>query len=392
MQTSPRLGLAYIQPQQAQKHVTANETFRRLDALAQLSVKSGATPAQPAAPAEGDAYILPASPAGPDWSAFAAGAIAVFQDGAWAAIAPRTGFRAFVIDEGALRVFDGAAWALISGSGGTQLGVNTAPDSVNRLAVKSDAVLFHHDDVTPGDGGVQVKIDKANAGETASLLWQTAASTRAELGLVGSDDLIVKVSPDGAAFKTALFIDKTSAMVGVGRTSASYTLDVQGTDAGLRLSETSSADLVVQYLNSLQSKIIHRAPGQALLDISVAVEDGVSSAKVRMFRDTLTTGAAGLDIHQANNTSALNHQLSANAVTFIDRLGFKTKIGGTGTPACALDVEGPVKVKSYVKAALPAASAGAAQIIYVSDEAGGAVLAFSDGTNWRRVTDRAVVS
>lgn len=30
--------------------------------------------------------------------------------------------------------------------------------------------------------------------------------------------------------------------------------------------------------------------------------------------------------------------------------------------------------------------------IYVTDEAGGAVPAFSDGTNWRRCTDRAVVS
>ncbi len=32
------------------------------------------------------------------------------------------------------------------------------------------------------------------------------------------------------------------------------------------------------------------------------------------------------------------------------------------------------------------------QTIFVSNEAGGAVLAFSDGANWRRVTDRAIVS
>ena len=31
-------------------------------------------------------------------------------------------------------------------------------------------------------------------------------------------------------------------------------------------------------------------------------------------------------------------------------------------------------------------------LIFVNDEAGGSVLAFSDGTNWRRVTDRAIVS
>jgi len=56
-----------------------------------------------------------------------------------------------------------------------------------------------------------------------------------------------------------------------------------------------------------------------------------------------------------------------------------------------LSVSGPVKVGSYTVAGLPSASA-AAQLVYVSDETGGAVLAFSDGTNWRRVTDRAVVS
>ncbi len=48
---------------------------------------------------------------------------------------------------------------------------------------------------------------------------------------------------------------------------------------------------------------------------------------------------------------------------------------------------------SYTVAGLPSAStAGAGAAIYVSDETGGAVLAFSDGTNWRRCTDRAIVS
>jgi hypothetical protein len=46
---------------------------------------------------------------------------------------------------------------------------------------------------------------------------------------------------------------------------------------------------------------------------------------------------------------------------------------------------------SYTVAGVPSASP-AGQMIFVSDEAGGAVPAFSDGTNWRRVTDRAVVS
>jgi len=66
---------------------------------------------------------------------------------------------------------------------------------------------------------------------------------------------------------------------------------------------------------------------------------------------------------------------------------------GTATPMTKLDVDGPIRPKSYRVTALPsAASNGAGAIIYVSDETGGAVLAFSDGVNWRRVTDQAVVA
>lgn len=46
---------------------------------------------------------------------------------------------------------------------------------------------------------------------------------------------------------------------------------------------------------------------------------------------------------------------------------------------------------SYAKADLPAAT-GPKRLVYVNDEVGGAVPAFNDGVNWRRVTDRAVVS
>ena len=46
----------------------------------------------------------------------------------------------------------------------------------------------------------------------------------------------------------------------------------------------------------------------------------------------------------------------------------------------------------FTVATLPSAPDNPRMLIYVSDETGGAVPAFSDGTNWRRVTDRAVVS
>jgi hypothetical protein len=58
----------------------------------------------------------------------------------------------------------------------------------------------------------------------------------------------------------------------------------------------------------------------------------------------------------------------------------------------SLQPGGIIQLPTYSAAALPDAAANVRGMIYVSDETGGAVPAFSDGTDWRRVTDRAVVS
>jgi len=52
--------------------------------------------------------------------------------------------------------------------------------------------------------------------------------------------------------------------------------------------------------------------------------------------------------------------------------------------------DGSEAFTAYTVSTLPTVIAGA--LIYVSDEAGGATMAFGDGTDWRRVQDRAVVS
>lgn len=52
----------------------------------------------------------------------------------------------------------------------------------------------------------------------------------------------------------------------------------------------------------------------------------------------------------------------------------------------------PVLLPTYVKTALPSAVTYINSMIIVSNETGGLTPAFSDGTNWRRVADRAIVS
>lgn len=59
----------------------------------------------------------------------------------------------------------------------------------------------------------------------------------------------------------------------------------------------------------------------------------------------------------------------------------------------ALALSGAIPLlRTYTVATVPSAASYARGMIYVSDETGGATVAFSDGTNWRRVQDRAIVS
>ena len=52
----------------------------------------------------------------------------------------------------------------------------------------------------------------------------------------------------------------------------------------------------------------------------------------------------------------------------------------------------PLKLAPYTVARLPDAAKWSGHLVYVTDETGGAVTAVSDGVNWRRQTDRAVVA
>lgn len=110
---TPRLGLPYVAAGQAQKHVTVNEAFARLDGLVQTAVVSRAVTAQPAGPEDGALYILPAGATGDAWAAEAEGALMRFEAGGWTRLEPRPGHIVWITDESLALVFDGA-WQLLS--------------------------------------------------------------------------------------------------------------------------------------------------------------------------------------------------------------------------------------------------------------------------------------
>ena len=216
MSDTPLLGLPLLSAAQAQKHVTHNEALLLLDAIIHLSVLSRAL-AAPSAAQDGERYLVAAAPTGA-WAG-QADKVALLQGGGWVFITPRTGWRLWVEDEAKLILFDGLAWRepFTSGNDGLEnlprLGINATADDTNRLAVSSAATLFTH-----AGSDHRCKLNKNAAEDTASLLFQTGWSGRAEMGLTGSDDFRINVSGDGAAWRPALVIDRASGAVSLPNT------------------------------------------------------------------------------------------------------------------------------------------------------------------------------
>ncbi len=232
MDDTPKLKLPYIMAAQAQKHITHNEAIRALDVIVQLGVIDRDLSTAPDSPLDGDSYII-AGVASGDWGGHE-GEIAAFKDNGWAFHVPGEGWLAWVADEDLLLVFDGTQWNELSGSGGgsvnpaTLVGVNTTASNPDKLSVKSDAILFSHDDVTPGSGDIQTKLNKASSGNTASFLFQTDWSGRAEIGLAGDDDFHFKVSADGSTFHEAIIIDKDDGAVAMPNTRTAFNYLING--------------------------------------------------------------------------------------------------------------------------------------------------------------------
>ncbi len=231
---TPNLGLPQLAADQAQKHVTVNEALLGLDALVQLAVLDRDLATPPGSPAQGARYLVAASPTGA-WAGHA-DHIAAWLDGAWRFFIPGAGWLAWVADEAALLAWNGSAWvdalAAVSAIQNLPLlGILTTADSANRLAVKSDGVLLSHDDVTPGSGDMRVTLNKSAAAKDAGFTFQDAFSTRALFGLLGDNDFVIKVSPDGSVFYTAISIDKDTGHVGLGGATAdaNNALIVKGT-------------------------------------------------------------------------------------------------------------------------------------------------------------------
>lgn len=192
---TPTLTLPLIEAGQAQKHVTHNEALMALDALVQIHVLSAALNSAPASPAPGARYIVGAAPTGA-WAG-KAGQLAYWDGTAWVFFAPSEGW--LVWDSGADQILvrqDGAWTQPPSGNlfpGGIGIG-GASPDATNRLAFYGTNCLFN------SGSSIDLTLNKAAPSDDASFSFKIGWSVRALFGLLGDQNFVVKVSPDGGAF------------------------------------------------------------------------------------------------------------------------------------------------------------------------------------------------
>ena len=393
MSDTPALGLPLLRAEQAQKHVTHNEALRRLDAVVQLAVLDRDLALAPAAPAAGGRYLV--APGATGVWAGKDRQIAVWQDGAWEFLQPGEGWICWVGDEDIGLVFDGAAWVPFAGGSGSELqnlallGLGTAADATNPFSAKLNKALWTAKSVGEGgDGDLRYTLNKESPADVLSLLLQSGFSGRAEIGLVGNDNLTFKVSADGVSWTDAVVFRPGLAT----QLNANVEVLVDGL-AGPTVQVTRHSGTTTAGPNVIG----RRARGSNAVPAPVAAGDYLLAFGAAGMRDTLAfspnTGQFGFIaaenfVGAANGTDMFVELTPAGSSTRTERIRF---LGGgglalDGAANVVIDGSRHFRLRNYTLANLPAAGTAPGQMIFCTDLGGGGGQLNSDGSRWRRVS------
>lgn len=250
MSYTPNLSLPLLVQNQSGKEVTHNEALVIIDTLLNNGIVNSDQNTPPVAPSTGDTYIVGLTPTN-DFITHE-NELAFYNNG-WRFLTPNEGLTIWNNSEDKLYTYNGSSWIASSSSSvdldkltdvvitaptqndllvhnGTnfvnaksidnleKLGINTTADSSNKLAIASDYVLFNNN-----GNDVRLKANKNTSSNTASYLFQSNWSGRAEFGLIGDDNFTLKVSADGSIWNDSLVVDSST-----GDTVIKQNLDVDG--------------------------------------------------------------------------------------------------------------------------------------------------------------------
>ena len=218
-ENSSRLSLPYIQPSQAQKHVTHNQALRLLDILVQMAAISDNQESAPPSAAEGDCFLIPHSATGA-WAGHS-DSIALWQDGNWAFLIPKPGWRVFILSTRTLRVFNGTDWQAINGAAQGQadatfksLSIGVETTKQQKLAVKTETALWTSvPSDEDGSGSILQILNKDSSAQDAGFIFQSDGQTRALVGLLGTDDFRITTTEDNITFRDGLLVDAATACI-----------------------------------------------------------------------------------------------------------------------------------------------------------------------------------
>jgi len=361
---TPRHDLPLMMNSQAQKHITHNEALIRIDATHHLSIVAMDVNDPPSEANVGDVFAVGSSPSG-DFIAHA-GELASLTEGGWRFHPILAGMIAYLAETGTLQVYGSTGWEAVSAADPTtlpRLSINTEEEGVSLLSVKSPSVLLSADDgEASADGSMRLTINKTDSADTASLLFQTGFSGRAEFGLSGDDQFRIKLSPDGANFRTVLEADSNTGFIGVGR-NPTHPVDVEADVDGV-------ARIAVRNLSS-------ESGAGAGLNIAAA------NGKTMQFLQYASGSAylvcnSGSFVYQLTGANPLHRFYSGGSE--ILRLSEQSA-----------DCFAPLGLYVITASTLPTASASRqGEIIYVNDTLSGP--AYCDGIAWRWCRDDAIVS
>lgn len=297
MSDSVHLGLPYLDAAQAQKHITHNEALARLDALVHLSVQQRNVGDAPASPVEGARLLVGDEPSG----AFAgkSGWIAAFDGGIWRFYQPRTGWRVFVEGETVFLVFDGTDWidssdAIRSLHDLERLGIGATADANNPFIASLNSALFTaRYQSEGGSGNLRLYANKESQADTASHVFQSGYSGRAEFGLIGDDSFHIKLSPDGSAWSDVLVADPATGIV-------SFPFGISAPGIGLQLNRIE---------RFITSGVFAKQPSDVLYFVQTVGGGGGGGAGSRSVNGQAGGGGAG-----GNAGLTIEHWLPASVV------------------------------------------------------------------------------